>query len=71
MKQSEHQQRNTNSVANMIISVRQALSSVLQQKLLVKFSIQYHAPMKIIFADNQQKFDSRTTSALYILNHWL
>ena len=47
------------------------LSSVFHKKLLVNFSRQYHAPMKIIYSDNQQKFDSRTTSAPYILNDWL
>ena len=55
----------------MIISARCTLSSVLQEKLLVKFSRQYHAPMEITFADNQHKFDSRTTSTLYSLNGWL
>ena len=48
----------------IIISARRILSSVLQEKLLVKFPRQYHAPMKITFADNQHKFDSRTTSFL-------
>ena len=46
-------------------------SPVLQEKLLVKFSRPYHTPMKKTFADNQQKLDSHTTSALYILNDWL
>ena len=58
----------TSPVSKIIISARRTLSSVLQEKLLLKFSRQYHAPTKITFADNQQKFDSRTTSALYILN---
>ena len=52
----------------MIISARRILSSVLQEKLLVKFSRQYHAPMKIAFAGNQHKFDSLSNSELYILN---
>ena len=41
----------------MIIFARRTLSSVLQEKLLVKFSRQYRAPMEIPFADNQHKFD--------------
>ena len=71
MTQSELEQRNTNPVSNMIVSARRILSSVFQKNLLVSFSRQYHAPMKIIFADNQQKFDSRTTASLYILHDWL
>ena len=55
----------------MIVPARRTLFSLYQEKLPVKFSLQYHAPMKVIFAGNQQKFDSRTTSALYILNDWL
>ena len=55
----------------MIISARRTLSSVLQEKLLAKYSRQYHAPMKITFADNRHKFNFLTTSALYILNDWL
>ena len=43
-------------------------SSIPQEKLLVKFSHHYHAPTEITFADNQDKFESRTTSAPYILN---
>ena len=66
MKQSKHQQRNTSSVSKMIISARRTLSSVLQERLLEKFSRQYHALMKITFVDNQHKFDFRTTLALYI-----
>ena len=50
----------------MIISARFTLSSVLQEKLLVKFSRQYHALMNITFADNQHKFDSRTTTSARI-----
>ena len=34
-----------------------ALSSVLQERLLVKSSRQCHAPTKITFDDNQHKFD--------------
>ena len=45
----------------MIIFACRTLSFVLQEKLLVKFSSQYHAPMKITFANNQHKFDSRAT----------
>ena len=41
----------------MIIFARCALSSIIQEKLLVKFSRQYHAPMKITFADNEHKSD--------------
>ena len=52
----------------MIISARRTLCSVLQEKFLGELSCQYHAPMKITFADNQQKFDSRTTSTLYTLS---
>ena len=52
----------------MIISAHDALSPVLQEKLLVKFSHQYHALMRITFPDNQQKFDSHTTWTLYLLN---
>ena len=52
----------------MIISARRPLSSFLQEKLLVKFFRHYHAIMKITFVDNQNKLDSRTTSALYIPN---
>ena len=55
----------------MIISVRRTFSSVLQEKLLVTFSRQYYAPTTITFADNQHKFDPRTTSALYTPNDWL
>ena len=44
----------------MIICASRTLSSVLSEKLLVKFSSQNHAPAKIAFADNQHKFDSRT-----------
>ena len=55
----------------MIISARSTLPSVLQEKLLVKFSRQYHALMKITFAENQHKFDSRTISTLSMLNVWL
>ena len=55
----------------MIISARRTLSSVLQKKLLVKFSRQYHSLMKITFADNQHELDSRTTSALHILDDLL
>ena len=43
----------------MVISARGTISSALQENLLVKFSRQYHAPMKINFADNQHKFDPR------------
>ena len=42
---------------------------VLQEKLLVKIS--RHASMKNYFAGNQQKFASRTTLALYMLNDWI
>ena len=42
---------------------------VLQEKLLVKIS--HHASMKKNLADSQQKFGSRTTLALYMLNDWL
>ena len=52
----------------MIIFARRIHCTALQEKLPVKFSRQCHAPMKITFADNQHKFDSRTTSALYMLN---
>ena len=55
----------------MIISAHDALSPVLQEKLLVKFSHQYHALMRITFPDNQQKFASHTTWTLYLLNDWL
>ena len=48
----------------IIISARRILSSVLPEKLLLKIPRQYHAPTKITFADNQHKFDSRTTSFL-------
>ena len=41
------------------------------RKVTSKISRQYHASRKAIFADNQQKFDFRTTSALYMLNDWL
>ena len=58
-------------VSKMIISACGTFSSVLQEKLLVKFSRQYDAPTKITFADNQYKFDFRTMSALYILNDWI
>ena len=51
----------------MIISARRTLCSVLREKFLGELSRQYHGPMKITFADNQQKFDSRTTSTLYTL----
>ena len=51
----------------MIISARRTLCSVLQEKLLVKFSRQNHAPTKKTFAENQYKFDSRTTSALALI----
>ena len=44
-------------------------SYVLQEKLLVKISC--HASMKKNLADSQQKFGSRTTLALYMLNDWL
>ena len=36
----------------MIIYTRRILSSVLQEKLPVTFCRQYHAPMKVTFADN-------------------
>lgn len=39
------------------LCVLSLLSSVLQENLLVKISFLYHAPMKITFVDNQQKFD--------------
>ena len=68
MKLSEHLQRNTRYVSKMNISARCTLCSVLQEKLQVKFSRMYHVRMKVHFADNQHKFDCRTTSALYILN---
>ena len=55
----------------MIISALHTLSSGLQEKVLVKFFLHHHAPMKVTFADNQDKFDYRTTSVLYILNDWL
>ena len=55
----------------MIIPARRTISSVLQEKLLAKFSRQYHAPTKITFAGNKHKFDTHTTPALYILNDWL
>ena len=54
-------------MSKMIISAHRTLSSAWQERVLVKFSRQYHAPMKITFADNHHKFKSRTTSALYIL----
>ena len=63
--------KNPSSVSKMFISERRTLSSFLKEKLLVKFSRQHHAPMEINFANNQHKFDSRTTSVLYILNDWL
>ena len=43
----------------MVISPRYTLSLVPQEKLLVKFCRQYHAPMNITSADNPHKFDSR------------
>ena len=55
----------------MIISALHTLSSGLQEKVLVKFFLHHHAPMKVTFADNQDKFDYLTTSVLYILNDWL
>ena len=61
----------TLTLCQIWLSLRIVLPSVVQEKLLVKFTRQYHAPMKIIFADNQQKFDSRTTLALYTPNDWL
>ena len=45
-----------------------SLSSVHQEKLQVKVSRQYHAPMKNNFTDNQQKFNPRTTTTLDVLN---
>ena len=53
------------------ITACRSLSSISQEKLLVKISRLCHALWKSIFADNQQKFDSRTTSALYMLSYWL
>ena len=57
-------------MTKIIISGRRNFSSVLQEKLLVKFFSQYHAPTKTTFADNQHKFDSRTTSGT-IYTKWL
>ena len=55
----------------MFLSESSTASTVLPEKLLVKFSSQYHAPTKVTFADNLHKFDSPTTLALNILNDWL
>ena len=55
----------------MIISACCTLSSVLPEKLLVKFPHQHHAPVEKTFGDSQHKFNFRTTSALYTLNDWL
>ena len=55
----------------MFISESSTASTVLPEKLLVKFSNQYHALAKVTFADNLHKFDSCTTLAVNILNDWL
>ena len=61
------------ALSQRLLSLHIVLSFALQEKLLLKCSSQYHAKMKIKinFADNQHKFDPRTTSALYIVNNRL
>ena len=45
-----------------------SFTSVLQEILRIKISHHYHTQMKVIFADNQQKFDSRSNMSLHIQN---
>ena len=45
-----------------------SLSLFFEKSYYVNISRWYHASWKTNFAGNQQKFDSRTTSALYMLN---
>ena len=52
------------------LSLRTVLSCF-SRKVTSKNLRQYHASWKVISADNQQKFDSSTNSALYMLNDWL
>ena len=40
------------------------------REVIGKVFLQYYTSMKITLADNQQKFDSCTNSALYMLNDW-
>ena len=49
----------------MIIFTCRTLSFVLQDKLLVKFSSQYHPPTKLTFANNQHKFDSSSSEDVF------
>ena len=47
------------------------ITRTMYSSMLEQISLQCHALMKITVAGNQQKFDSRSNSALYILNFWL